>query len=56
METQSWWPREQPRLAMEEFLHLPDTPAALQQWCEKWLYVYQWRQLEQALLREREQY
>jgi hypothetical protein len=55
METQSWWPREQPRVAMEEFLHLPDTPAALQQWCEQWLYAYQWRQLEKALLRGREQ-
>ncbi len=49
METQSWWPREQPQVAMEEFLHLQETPESLQAWCEKWLDSGQWRQLQQAV-------
>lgn len=51
MRTQSWWPREQPHVALEEFLRLQETPDSLQAWCDKWLDSGQWRQLAQALAR-----
>jgi hypothetical protein len=45
-DTRSWWPKEQPQLAKEEFLQMQQSPDALNAWCEKWLYSGQWRQLE----------
>jgi hypothetical protein len=49
METQSWWPKEQPHLAKEEFLQMQAAPDSLTAWCQKWLNSGQWRQLEKAI-------
>ena len=51
MERQSWWPREQPHLAKEEFLLMQGSPEALNAWCEKWLFSDQWRQMGNAISR-----
>lgn len=51
MTTQSWWPREKPHLANEQFQRMKETPESLTVWCDKWLYSGQKRQLERYLQR-----
>jgi hypothetical protein len=46
----SWWPAEGPLQAREEFEALdPDSPEALENWCQHWLDGGQWRQLRVAM-------
>ena len=50
--TRSWWPREQPGLAKQEFKQMQGNAVSLNIWCEKWLDGGQCRQLEKAIERK----
>ncbi|WP_143735199.1 hypothetical protein [Methylocaldum sp. 14B] len=45
-DTLSWWPKEGPDQAKQEYKIMSSNPAQLAYWCEKWLNGGQWRQLE----------
>jgi hypothetical protein len=49
LESKSWWPKEQPHLASEEFASAQSSPVLLNAWCEKWLDSGQVRLLNNAL-------
>jgi hypothetical protein len=50
-DTRSWWPREQPRLAEQEFLLMKGSAGALNVWCERWLDRGQCKKLESVIKR-----
>jgi hypothetical protein len=47
----SWWPKEQPGQARDEFARMQGNAISLTVWCEKWLNSGQLRQLEKAIKR-----
>jgi hypothetical protein len=49
LETRSWWPRAQPRLAKQEFNLMRGSAGALNVWCERWLNSSQLRKLERKI-------
>jgi hypothetical protein len=53
LDTHSWWPKEQPGLAKQEFKLMQGSAEALDVWCEKWLDSSQLRQLEKKLKKNR---
>jgi hypothetical protein len=52
LEGYSWWPKEQPGQAREEFKVMKANVTALNVWCKKWLDSGQLRQLEKAIKRQ----
>ncbi|NOT84096.1 MAG: hypothetical protein HOP02_04780 [Methylococcaceae bacterium] len=48
-DTRSWWPKEQPDLAQQEFHQMQADAAALDVWCERWLDAGQCRKLEKSI-------
>jgi hypothetical protein len=51
LEGHSWWPKEQPGQARQEFNVMKANATALNVWCKKWLDSGQLRQLEKAIKR-----
>ncbi|MGZ8219761.1 hypothetical protein [Methylomagnum sp.] len=47
----SWWPTEDPTTAKAEFEAMQSSPEQLTEWCHRWLYGGEWRQLENAVAR-----
>ncbi|OQK18644.1 hypothetical protein AU255_01050 [Methyloprofundus sedimenti] len=45
----SWWPKEQPDLAKQEFALMRGNAVAFNVWCERWLDAGQCRQLKAAI-------
>lgn len=45
----SWWPTEDPTTAKAEFESMQSSPELLTEWCHRWLYGGEWRQLENAV-------
>jgi hypothetical protein len=45
----SWWPREQPYLAKQEFDLMKDSAISLSIWCRRWLDSGQIFKLKRAL-------